>query len=133
MSYLFLFGLLLSILIAILLYYLLIRRLEINWRHQNNHAPSFFLPVLMAILLVAHISFDLRNRCLDLLDFWQNTSAVEVVSTEQIDLDEHIISISDTEILFHESDLTVLDDAFYRVTYAKRSRVVLKIEAVQEN
>ncbi|MDO5733732.1 MAG: hypothetical protein Q4P08_01125 [Eubacteriales bacterium] len=133
MNLFFIFTYLLSTLIVLLLYLLLIKRLEINWQKKNKHAVSYFLPLLLTLLLVFQIMLDFRARSLDLLELLQNNSAVVIVSSEQIDTERQLIILDGNEELIYRNISFPQDSSrFYRLNYGRRSKIVLSLEEVVE-
>lgn len=132
MSIYFLFTFLLSAIIAVLLYFILLRRLEINWRNRNNHAISFFMPVLITVLLCAHLFFDFRARSLDFIEAVQNNRQTVIVPAVQFDVSNGKIYTELGNLSYFDPQFIPDEDKFYRVSYAKRSSIVFKIEALEE-
>ena len=54
--------------ISLLLILLLIHRVKINQRRENRHGLTFFLPILLTVLVIVQMAFFTIPRLLDTTD-----------------------------------------------------------------
>lgn len=128
----FVFTLLLSFLIGLLLFLILLKRLEVNWQRRNKHAASYILPVLFTILFVLHVGFDLQGRVLDFIDILQQNPRVMTASADEMTLNGNRLKIDGESYIVSPDSVEIAPETYYRINYTERSHVVLSFEELTE-
>lgn len=128
----FIFTLLLSFLVGLLLFLILLKRLEVNWQRRNKHAASYLLPILFTILFVLHVGFDLQGRVLDFIDVLQQTPRVMTASADDMTLERNRLTIDDETFIVSPDSIEIRPETYYRINYTERSHVILSFEELTE-
>ncbi len=129
MTFFFAFSLVLSLLIAFILFYLILKRLAVNYEMRNKYAISYVVPLLLTLLLIVFIIKDTQLRVVDCVNIYaDNRASIELKRSEYSVKGNRIISNYGTYILAPYSNIDSERD--YRVLYAPLTHIVLDMEVI---
>jgi len=129
----FLINLMLCVILSLCLFWLLIRRLKINWERKNRHPLSYLMPVGLALILTVFTIRCTVPRLLDTVNIRTQTFQIEEVTLSETDIGWNTLRISDQTYYYSQWKFEPVPGTLYRITSTPLSRQIMAITPVSDS
>lgn len=132
MRWYFLWGLIASLIMILVLFVLMITSLRRNWNHTNRSVVSYFLPSLLAILLVYLAASQLVPRVFDAVQIvYGQYDSTEVTLSEE-NFEYNRIIAEDQVFYYPPSHFKNMETGRYQIYFTERTNYVMNIIFIGE-
>lgn len=128
----FILSSILSLCLAIGLFLLLWRRLQINWCEQNEHGATYILPAVITILFVALCLLELRPRILDGIEIFNKKSYNYTVDAAQVSFDRRRLVVDDEHYFFISEVPQMKERGQYLIHYLPHTRILIGMDELPD-
>lgn len=129
----FLINLMLCGSLSACLFWLLIRRLKVNWERKNRHPLSYLMPVALTLVLTVFTVGLTVPRLIDTVNILTQTYQIEEVTLAEDDIGWNTLQIAGQTYYYNQWKYEPLPGTLYRITSTPLSRQIMGIIPVSDS